>query len=306
MQFNLARINIIFLVLTFIASAFYVFLQVQRYSNVTDALFTGMLMGNTFIIARLTSFIEKKIQALDIRSELVLGFSLYKNVYQRSTHIITAIAFSVIFFAVTLVIQPIDDSILNFGLAVLLGAANLITGYAASCLLSYVLYGYDAAKKFKIQLWDRSCELLSGFFIINDWVVKSVAVIGCVGIINAMLSQFHIGAPIYAFCAFSLICAISAYLFPLMPLVTKLRREKFAHLSLLSSKIQTEYDLLLNESGVANQKAIEIEGLLKVYKEISLIRTFPPVGERTVNTAFVVTILTALPSLIDFSIKLYK
>ena len=306
MQFNLAKINRIYLVLTFIAAAFYIFLQVQRYSNITDALFTGMLMGNTFIIARLTSFIEKKIQALDIKSKLVLEFSLYQKIYQKSGHIITAIVFAVVFFTVTQAIRPIDDSVLNFGLALFLGAANLITGYAAICLLSYVIHSYDAAKKFNIQLWDRSCELLSGFFIINDWVVKSVAVIGCIGILNAMLSQFNIGTPIYAFCAFSLICAVSAYLFPLMPLVTKLRREKFAHLSLLSSKIQTEYDLLLNKNGVASQKAIEIEGLLKVYKEISLIRTFPPVGERTVNTALVVTILTALPSLIDFSIKLYK
>ena len=162
-------------------------------------------------------------------------------------------------------------------------------------------------KSINVGLWDRSSELFSKYLYLTESTTRSVAIIGCIGIVNASLSVFDFSAPIYLFSAFAICSIIIVYVIPTIPIVQSLRDEKRTQLSTLSYEIQKEYDAILeNHENTKEFKSHNLENMLRIYKDIVSIRTFPPVGERTLNTALIVAILTVLPTLIDIAIKNLK
>jgi hypothetical protein len=214
---------------------------------------------------------------------------------------------AIIFFFSTLSAQPAENSLVNLALATFLGFSNLLTGLGAAAMVLFVKNGFKAAKLINVGLWDRSSPLFSSYLNLAESTARGVALIGCVGVINASISIFDLGAPVILFSAFAVGSILTVYIVPTIPIISALREQKRTQLSKLSSEIQREYDLMLDahkQTRVFNSS--NLENMLRVYKDIVSIRTFPPVGERTLNTALIVTILTVLPSLIDIAIRNLK
>lgn len=193
---------------------------------------------------------------------------------------------------------------MNYALGVFLGCANIVTGIGTYAMLAYLKIGYERASTIHVELWDRSSPLLTNFLNLSESTTRGVALIACLGIINASVSQFNLAAPVYLFSGFGVVSVVLVYTLPTIPIVQKLREIKREQLAALSYEIQKEYDnILLEHYSSKRFNSLNLENMLRVYKDIVSIRTFPPVGERAVNTALIITVLTVLPSLADIVIR---
>lgn len=297
------KISLFFCACSIMSGLLYLGAQYWEKATFADPLFVGLLMSNNVIALRVIGYLEKRV--LDVQNA---GFeNFYLKIFDWKTGILSGLLLASVFFIASLIIKPVEDTLLNCMLAIFLGISNLLTGQGAAAMFLFVKNGFEAAKLIKVELWDRSSALFSNYLNLAESTARGVALIGCVGIINASVSLFDLGAPIYVFSSFAIGSILIVYVVPTIPIVTSLKEQKRAQLSDLSAEIQKEYDLMLDahkKTRVFNSS--NLENMLRVYKDIVSIRTFPPVGERTLNTALIVTILTVLPSLVDIAIRNLK
>ena len=304
--------------LTIVTGIAYIVLQWRGHDEIDDPWFVGIIMANTFAIYRFAMLLKDHLvqsaqHYVAPLKDSSIGFSEDKftsDIFNTNNSLLCGIPFGSAFLVATLLASPWggDSEIhvwpydLNICLGVFLTVANIITGMALYSLAIYFRYALVLGRNIEVDLWDRSSPAMSALVTTNRYVVLGTAFVACAGMVSILLSKFEIDYLIGIFSIFSITVILLAYVVPLIPITAQIRQKKKQSMDEVGRLIQKEYEKLL-DLGREERSAIDIsrfESLATVYKSTKSIRTFPPVGEQSVNTAISVTFLTMLPSLIEF------
>jgi hypothetical protein len=305
------RLGIVFVVATILAGISYTVLQLVTSSETSDLLFVGISMGNTFAVYRFSAFLKSYllrtsvIYQEDLRGS-ALDFSsrqFINDIFNSPGLVICAVAYGAFFFAFTIYLSPSHEELIikaNFGFFMFL--VNTVVGMAIYSLFVYFNYSLKIGRHIEIELWDRSNAALNKLIDTNRHILLATAFVACLGMLSLLGSKFELNIYMALFSAFSIFLIFLAYVIPLIPITTKIRKKKKMNINKLGALIQKEY-LRILEQGEKPSESIDIsrfDSLSKIYVSVKSIRTFPPVGEFSLNTAFFVTFLTIFPSLMDF------
>ena len=109
------------------------------------------------------------------------------------------------------------------------------------------------------------------------------------------------------FSIWSLVVLVTTFIVPLIPVSKRIRDLKVKHTEKLAVQRQIAYDRVSDSliSG-GDLDTSKLDAIRTLQNEIKSVRVFPPVGAKSVETAIVVTILTVLPSLVDFVLNLIE
>lgn len=292
--------------LALFSGVLYLTAQLLINKEIKDSIFIGLLCGSTIIAYQVSINIFNKIK----NTPSLLGGAkktedTLKLIFSIKFGFTIAIPFASIFAIVTYVVSPWNDQdLLNWMLLLFIVSCNIITGFALSAILSYYNFALKIGKKIKVELWNRSDPTLIFLMEINGILSKSVALVSAFGVSATMFSVFQINAPVYLFTIFSALVVASTFVIPTLPITNKIRVMKKDHLLQLSKLIQKEYDHIIQVDNTCTQKSSDrFEDLIKASKHVSTVRAFPPVAQRTLNSAAYVTLVTMLPATIDLLLK---
>lgn len=301
-----------FLLISLFSGGLYLIIQLVEIGEIKDPLFIGLLCGSSIIIYKASQNVHGQFQLLvsslpkSSEFEELKGI-MVSRIFSVKKSLPLAIIFASIFGIVAIALAPWEGTnILNWSLAGFMVASNLITGLALYTIVMYFQYAIEVGKKLEIELWDRSNPSLRHIISINDILTKSVAMVAAFGLSAAMFSVFTIEAPIYAFSIFSIAMVASTFVIPIIPVTNQIRIKKKEHIVTLSKLIQQEYNAILRmENNNKPVSADTFEALIKTAKSVSSVRAFPPVAEKTLNSAAYVTLVTMLPATIDLLMRTF-
>jgi hypothetical protein len=296
--------------LVVLLASYYVVSQLMHFEEVKDPLFIGILLAAALITIRFGLVIRREISKIDAeikqKSDLNLLFpNIEHSTFNNRGCFLTGILFVGLFSVSAFFMQPWpENSQLKLALISFIGAVNFITGMAVYSILVHIFNSMKIGKSIEIMLWDRTCPLLLALINTNNLLVKAVSLIASLSVISLIFSVFKVDGFIYGFTIYVGISLVSVFVLPMMPITNKIRDLKLNHMSQISSKLQKEYDYILNSSP-ENKKinSANFESLLSTYKSIKSVKAFPPVAEKSFNTAVYATLLTMLPSTIDLIYK---
>lgn len=300
--------------LTIAVGIIYVIYQWNSQSDVQDQFFVGLLMANTYAIYRFTLFLRRHLadSAVFYANALIdspLGFSedrFLREIFNLRIALLSGLVFGAIFLFATLLISPWDTIYqLNILLGLFLMVANVLTGMALYGLFVYFRYSLLFGSNIEVDLWDRSSPAISTLVDTNRYIILAVAFIGCVGMTSIIFSTFTLDFFTIAFLIFSVLIMLLAYVIPLIPITAQIRRKKRQSVNKICRLIENEHALLI-ETGMDPKLVLDVsrfESLISLYKSTKSVRTFPPVGEESINTAVSITLLTMFPSLIKFVLE---
>lgn len=307
--------GLVLVFITIFTGLAYVILQVHLKSKVEDPIFIGLIMANAYAIYRFTIFLKHNLQLSSVAYERSLletniqftAHTFMKEIFDGKKSFFIGIIFGMVFLVMVILLSPWKDlTPLNYALAVFLFVANILTGMALFSLAIYFKYSFLIGSNIKVDLWDRSGAAISSLIDTNQYIVLAVAFSSCVAIISILFSIFELDFSIFVFTLFSVSIIILTYVVPLMPITTQLWAKKKLVIEELGEVMQQEYNRVItiakNENSTLDTS--RFDSLTALLKTIKSIKAFPPIGEHSVNTAILATLLTMLPSIIDFLLKL--
>lgn len=302
--------GLFFVALTFVMGVVYTIVELQSDANDRDQIFVGILMANTYVIYKFTAFFKQYLSRSALEYENALRQSslqfdqtvFMKQVFAPLRSVSAGIVYGAIFFIGVMVLQPWGSfTDLNLMLACLLFVANVVTGMALFSLVIYFKHSYEIGSRLTIKLWDRSGEGVRILLDTNRYVVVATCFCASLSMISLLFSVFNFDTPIIFFSVVCVLIILLAYLIPVIPITRQIRHKKRQSLSELRELMEVEYQTLMT-SGYSDEKmdSSRFDTMADLYKSVESVRAYPPVGHYSLKTVASVTVLTILPTAIDF------
>ena len=285
--------------------------------EVQDPIFVGILMANGFALHTLllyfinhfTSSAEAISNSLSDKDVSFEAGEFIGDLFNRRRSVTTGLIFGTLFLAAVMTILQVweDNRSLRTLLGLFLFSTNFITGMAVYSLFIYYRKSLELGDLADIDLWDRSCSIFKFLVDTNSYLVLSVGYICFAATISLVFSVFEFTFSLTFFSIWSLVVLVTTFIVPLIPVSKRIRDLKVEHTEKLAVQRQIAYDRVSDSliSG-GDLDTSKLDAIRTLQNEIKSVRVFPPVGAKSVETAIVVTILTVLPSLVDFVLNLIE
>jgi hypothetical protein len=285
--------------------------------DVRDPIFIGILMANGFalytillyFIDHFTSSAEAISDSLSDRDVSFDAKNFIDDLFDRKRSVATGLVFGSLFLVAVLTILQVWEGYrsLRTLLGLFLFSTNFITGMAVYSLFIYYKKSLKLGNIADIDLWDRSCTVFKFLVDTNRYLILAVGYICFMAMISLLFSVFEFSFSLTLFSIWSLVVLITTFIVPLIPVSRRIRDLKKRHAEKLSVQRQIEYDRVRDRlASGSNLDTSKLDAIKMLQKEIKSVRVFPPVGAKSIETAIFITILTVLPSLVDFVLKLLE
>ena len=286
----------------------YVVLQLFINGHVSDKVYSGVLIANMYAVHQFEMFFisyflsNYSSVAEDIpKGENAANAKYMVNVFRGYGNLVTGFVQGSV--AVFLFYGPWADTELFFYTYTLfVFSANAVAGSATHSLAKYFYRVSKLGKHTEIKLWDRSCSVYQFIVDSDKYVLYAVGYIAITAIIASLFSLVGTEAAGYTWSIWSAIVLVLTFSLPLIPVSNKIKELKEKRIIVLNSSLQTYYDNLEEnvKNGGEDISVGDIESIKKMREDVKSIRVFPPVGAKSLETAAIISILTLLPSLLEF------
>jgi len=303
------RIYSILLVLIGLA---YILAQNFKSKEILDATFVGLLLGGSFILIFgafwihnffKTQINEFEFQIIKSNGEQKTNFYLsLSKIFSRKS-IIVGVFYGLSVGCMSFIydLWP-NETLLKLLLVLFLFIVNFLTGIALTTLFRIFQFLYFSAKCIEFNLYD--VKHLTKFI---TTLSKSASIIAAFYVFFSIMSIYFSILPLdfltIGYSVFATLVIISAYIIPIIPINNKTKQLKNDVLKTISTEIQSEFNLVIDDiDKVENLNLEKYDNLIEIRKKVESIQTIP-IGMKAVWNSLSIIAITLLPILLQFILE---
>lgn len=297
-----------------LSGVLYILIQYTVYNKIVDSLFIGLLFGSSFILL----FGIKWVQEF-FKSKIILFYNnldksleldhwkfekLIKKVFKNPLTIVSGIGYGVVMGYLPFLFNIWQESLsLTLLLSIFLFIVNFLTGASLFSLIMLFRFLYKISNFLSISLYDRNNPAVN---FVNDLSRRASIIASfyvAFSITSIYFSEMPINTMTIGYSIFSGIIILIAYIFPMIPISSKIQFQKNLLLNEISSLLQSELNSLVINA--KSEKEIDISkynSLLELKSKISGIHS-TPIGFKAMWNSIYIILITLLPVFIQFFLE---
>ncbi len=291
----------------------YVVLQIYHRLD-GDALFVFIIALNSVIAAIFGYHFEDRLRNLirnfnaqedDKAQKMEIG-EAFRNIFNHIFAIPFALIFALFISIWVYFLGPWGftgtsdlTARLNGLLTAFLFSGNVMIGYGLYCIGRFWLLSARRIRKIKLNILNTNRPDIAVYQDIAKRIVILVAVIATLAIASLPLSKMDVGvtAVLFSVCALAIVGA--TYLVPMLPLTTKFQQARVAEMDRVEKKIDAIYEEMLTADDPTKLRG-KMDEYTALREQVRKVKTLPPGGEFSIFTAVGVSLLTFMPSIIEW------
>lgn len=291
----------------------YVGLQIFH-DVVSDPLFVFVIALNTVIASLFGYHFEDRLRNLirnfnaqeqDEAQKMVIG-DAFRSIFNHIFAVPFALCFAGFVASWVHFLAPwgwtsmsVHTAQLNWLLTLFLFCGNVMIGYGLYCIGRFWLLSARRIGKIKLNIFNTTRPDIAVYQDITKRVVILVAVIATLAIASLPLSKIEIGvtAILFSVCALAIVAA--TYLVPMLPLTAKFQETRVTEMDRVEKQIDATYEQMVEAEDPTTFRD-KMDEFTALREQIRKVKTLPPGGEFSIFTAIGVSLLTFLPTIIEW------
>lgn len=294
-----------------LVAGMYAAIEVSRIGTLKDAALIILVTANTLFIYRFVIHIAPRI------AEMLKDFPVASRDPQAAVNhmlgdratILPALAYAAfIAFSVWQIDPWRETPDLTIWLCVFLFVNNLIVGTVIVGIARFWQVVLREMATLDLRVLNLNRAPMITLLRINSQIVMATALVACLAILGLVLSDYAIDPIILIFSLSALAMVVATYAVPVLPLSNLLAAKKAEELDQIERLIDAHVRHLGNQPQRGDLE-VDIDALpslgdLVNARDLLLkVRTLPPGGQISVSAAAIVTFLSFMPSLIDYTMR---
>lgn len=297
--------------LSALAAAIYAAIEVTQIGRLRDAALIVLVTTNTLFIYRFGIHIAPRLGRLFAEFP-VAGRDPQGAVNHllgdKKTVVPACIYSGFIAFSVWQIDPWRDDAVLGLWLCLFLFMNNLIVGTVIISIARFWQLVLRELGTLDLRILNLHRAPMIDLLRINSQIVMATALVTCLSILSLVLSDYAIDPIILVFSISALAMVVATYAVPVLPLANLLAAKKAEELDRLERMIDARIRHLANEPprddlGREIDQLPSLDDLVEARNLVMKVRTLPPGGQISVSAAAIVTFLSFMPTLIDYTMR---
>ncbi len=292
----------------------YVFAQLRAFGTVEDGLFIFLILLNT-AIAGLSGFhFEKRLrnlvtafnkQDIDEADKMEIGRA-FRSIFNTFWAVPYALGHAAFIAVWVYLLAPWSTGIetdpqlgeLNVLLTLFLFTGNLMIGYGIFCIGRFWLLAARRIRQIRLDILNTTRPDIAIYQDINKRIVILVAFVATLAILSLPDSKISLGETAMLFSIAALATVAATYLVPMLPLTEKFHETRVEALDEIEKKMHATYAATLAADDPKPLRA-KLDEYNALREQVRKVKTLPPGGEFSIFTAFGVSLLTFVPTILE-------
>ncbi|WP_299673637.1 hypothetical protein [uncultured Roseobacter sp.] len=294
-----------------VVAGLYAGIQVAHIGALKDAALIVLVTANTLFIYRFGIHIAPRIADM-FRDFPVAGRDPQAAVDHllgdRTTALPAVVYAAFIAFAVWQIDPWRETPDLTIWLCVFVFVNNLIVGTVIVGIGRFWQSVLREMSTLDLRILNLNRAPMITLLRINSQIVMATALVACLSILAVVLSDYAVDPIILVFSVSALAMVVATYAVPVLPLSNLLAVKKAQELDRIERMIDAHIRHLGNQTPredleVDIDKLPSLGDLVNARDLLLKVRTLPPGGQISVSAAAIVTFLSFMPSLIDYTMR---